>query len=256
MRFLPKQAYTTFTQIHSGEPILESYIDTTKNSINDQLPAIFHPAKQNLPKSQRSALKVFKQARSKITVKPADKNLGLVVLDTNDYLHLCATHLANPNTYQQTKSFPPAAIQKELQNTLSEHSKSLRIHKKLYNFLSPDQKRSQIPRFYGIPKVHKSYEFLPPIRPIVSHSNSQLSPSAHFIDHVLQPIARSYEDYLHNSTALLRTLQDFPIPDNAILVTIDIESLYPSIPQDECLTIIYQEMFTKNELYYSIRTLL
>ena len=88
------------------------------------------------------------------------------------------------------------------------------------------------------------------IRPIVFHSSSQLlSPSAHFIDHVLQPIARSYEDYLHNSTALVRTLQDSPIPDNAILVTIDVEILYPSIPQDECLAII-NEMFAKKELLW------
>ena len=40
------------------------------------------------------------------------------------------------------------------------------------------------------------------MRPIVAHSSSPLTPSARFIDHTLQPLARSYPDYLHNSTSL------------------------------------------------------
>ena len=67
-------------------------------------------------------------------------------------------------------------------------------------------------------------------------------PSVRFLDHVLQPLAQSYPDYLHNSTDLSRLLQDLQVPDNAILVTIDVTSLYPSIPQTDCLNKIYTEM--------------
>ena len=38
------------------------------------------------------------------------------------------------------------------------------------------------------------------------------------------------------------------IPRNVILVTIDVTNLYPSIPQTECLQIIYEEMFKKRHL--------
>ena len=82
------------------------------------------------------------------------------------------------------------------------------------------------------------FTHLPPLRPIVSQSASPLSASAIFIDHVLQPLALQYPDYLHNSTALSLLLEDLHIPDEAILVAIDVSSLYPSIPQTECLNII------------------
>ena len=96
--------------------------------------------------------------------------------------------------------------------------------------------------FYGLPKIHKRYTHLPPLRPIVSQTAFILSPTAAFIDHVLQPLARSYPDYLHNSTSLSLTLH---APDDAIL---DVESLYPSIPQSECLDTVYQEMHTHSHL--------
>ena len=72
--------------------------------------------------------------------------------------------------------------------------------------------------------------------------------SAQLIDHVLQPIARSFPDYLHNSTSLIHTFSDFIVPHDALLVTIDVVSLFPSIPQAECLNIIYQEMNNHTEL--------
>ena len=51
----------------------------------------------------------------------------------------------------------------------------------------------------------------------------------------------------YNSTALSFTALSFTLratqrADNAILVTIDVDSFYPSIPQTECMNIIYDNM--------------
>ena len=248
MSFLPRRTFTTFTQIFSGEPKLEYYIDITKHNLENELTNIFNSPKHNLSTIQRQAVKCFKSTQATVTIKPADKNLRLVVLDTDDYIHLCASHLADHSTYRQATDFPSSEILKQLETVLSQFSHVLRNHKPLFSFLQPQAKNKRTPRFYGIPKIHKPYTNLPPIRPIVSHSNSLLSPSAKFIDHLLQPLARTYHDYLHNSTALLRLLQTAFIPDHAILVTIDVEGLYPSIPQDECLSIVYDEMHAKSDL--------
>ena len=80
--------------------------------------------------------------------------------------------------------------------------------------------------------MHKKFQHLPTMRPIVSQSSSLLSPSAQFIDHVLQPLANIYADYIPNSTALILRLQDLVVPDDA---TVDVTNIYPSIPQSECL---------------------
>ena len=113
------------------------------------------------------------------------------------------------------------------------------------------QRNSQTPKLYVLPKIHKNFTRLPLLRPIVTQSGAVLTPTAKFIDHVLQPLAQSYNNCLQNSTSLIIRLQDIEIPDNAILVTIDVESLYPSIPQTECLEIIYEQMLEKRHLILS-----
>lgn len=75
-----------------------------------------------------------------------------------------------------------------------------------------------------------------------------LSKTAQFIDHVLQPVAQSYEDYIKNSTQLISILESLTFTNDIVLVTMDVTNLYPSIPQQECLNIIYKEMFEHSDL--------
>ena len=97
-------------------------------------------------------------------------------------------------------------------------------------------------------KYTKTFHISPLVRPIVSQSSSLLCSTAQFIDYVLQTVARSYPDYLHNSTELTLTLQDLHVPDDAVLVTIDVTSLYPTIPQAQCLNVIYEEVHIHRHL--------
>ena len=46
------------------------------------------------------------------------------------------------------------------------------------------------------------------------------------------------------------TLQATQLPDKAIVVTIDVNSFYPSLPQTQCMNIIYDEIH-KNRLKFS-----
>ena len=170
-------------------------------------------------------------------------------MDTGDYITQCITHLANPEIYRQVDNFPTEVIAHNISEVIIAHKSQIHGYSKpLYFFLQPNTKRSRIPQFYGIPKIHKQFEMLPPMRPIVSHTQSLLAPAARLIDHVLQPLAQSYTDYVQNSTSLILHLQDFIIPSNALLVTIDVIGLYPSIPQDECLRIVCEQMHSHREL--------
>ena len=249
MKFLPKQKYITATQQFSGFHTLENYIDQTKTELEEKLPLIYPRTTPNLNKQARLAIKKFKQQQTSVTIKPADKNLGVVILDTDDYIQQCTTLLSDKSTYRLVQGYPATDIQQRLQRTIIAYSTELKaLHKNLPNFLLPSTNSTQPPNFYGIPKIHKQFKTLPPVRPIISHCNSLLSPSASFIDHVLQPLARSYPDYLHNSSILLQILTTLHVPDDALLVSIDVESLYPSIPQTDCLNIIYNQMYKRKDL--------
>ena len=243
MRFLPPPKPETDVTRYSGFTSLESYIDNTKQQIADNLSQLCNGNNPNLTKQQHTSLKKLQRARRNVTIKPADKNLDLVLLNTDDYITLCMAHLTDSNTYREATNYPREQIQRQLSHVLMTFKPQLDSYdKRLYKFLCEPPRHPRIPQFYGLPKVHKQFTHLPPLRPIISQSGSLLSPTAQFIDHVLQPLARSYTDYCHNSTALLHTLEDLHVPDEAILVTIDVTSLYPSIPQTQCLQTIYDEV--------------
>ena len=249
MKFLPKPSHNSYTAQYSGIRELEDYIFNTKDLLDTHLSQICSPDTDNITPKERKAITQVQHSRHSITIKPADKNLGVVVLDTDDYIAQCASLLKNQEVYRLAESYPRSIIQTSVENILIQFKEELKhINPRLYTYLLPPKHSKETPKFYGLPKVHKEYIKLPPMRPIISQSCSPLMPSARFIDHVLQPLAQSYTDYLKNSTSLILQLKDMYIPEDAVLVTVDVKDLYPSIPQTECLRIIYQEMLERRYL--------
>ena len=242
MKFLPKS-----TTISSSSPMIqtvEDYIYNTKEKLSENLQKIFQGQSENIARKHLQCIKKLTAKRHLITIKPADKNLGIVLLNTEDYVDQCLKHLTT-STYNLVSEFP-LNLKTLLENTLIRFNTDLTFNiinsKSLYHHLLPRSSNYRTPQFYGLPKIHKTFTNIPPIRPIVSQTNSLLSTTAKFLDYTLQPIARSFPDYLHNSTALIKTLSEMIIPKETILVSLDIVSLFPSIPQRECLSIINEEL--------------
>ena len=230
---------------------VENFIHYTKEIIDSHLKSIFHTSKNNLSPREYASLRILRNS-TLITIKPADKNLGIVILDTNDYVQECIRQLSS-TTYRRVAMFPES-LSLQLQNlTIKFKNDISQLSRSLLNYLTPSGKK-RIPRFYGLPKIHKQPppgNNIPPIRPIVSHKDSLLCHSAKFIDHILQPLARSYNDYLHNSTELVHKLSTLYIKEEVVLVSMDIISLFPSIPQSECIKVIHDEMYKHQELIIS-----
>ena len=118
MKFLPKPYKNTITQQFSGINKVEHYIELTKNNINDNLPQLTTTtSKPNTTKADKQTIHKFKKASNKITIKPADKNLGIVLMHTDDYISQCTKHLADTTTYRLVDDYPKNAITRLVTNT-------------------------------------------------------------------------------------------------------------------------------------------
>ena len=244
MKFLPKANIETPLERYTGVGKLETYIENTKQELANHLPVLCSNNTHNLTSSQYTALTKLRNASQTLTIKPADKNLGIVLMNTDDYITQCLSHLMDSTTYKPAATYPKI---RELHNLVTAFKEQL--SKQVHKYLIEGPQHPRIPQFYGIPKMHKKFIHLPPMHPIVSQSSSSLSPSARLIHHILQPLANSYPDYVQNATTLTLHLQNLFVPDDAILVTVDVTGLYPSIPQSECLDIIYTEMHNLPHLF-------
>ena len=96
-------------------------------------------------------------------------------------------------------------------------------------------------KFYETFKVHKEHQpgETPPERPIISGSGSVTENISLFVEHNIKDLARTHTSYLQDTPDFLRFVEDInaegPLPENSILVSIDVSGLYTNIPQDEGL---------------------
>ena len=101
-------------------------------------------------------------------------------------------------------------------------------------------------RFYILPKIHKQGN---PGRPIISSNGHPTERISEFVDYHLNPLVQTLPSYIKDTTHFLLQLEQMgPLPDNAILVTLDVSSLYTNIPRNEgieaCLLNTRQEQNT------------
>ena len=106
--------------------------------------------------------------------------------------------------------------------------------------------RAQIPVFYTLTKIHKP---TPVGRPIISGCSGPTERISAFVDHLIQPIAQLQASYLKDTTDFINFIERIKLPKSAILVSMDVTSLYTNIPQREGITTVchaYEEFHQGN----------
>ena len=88
---------------------------------------------------------------------------------------------------------------------------------------------------YFLPKINKRLRNIPG-RPVISNCGTPTERASEFLDYHLQPIMRTGRSYIRDTGHFLDKLKELgKIPENVLLVTADVASLYPSIPHEDGL---------------------
>ena len=86
------------------------------------------------------------------------------------------------------------------------------------------------PKFYTLPKIHKPNN---PGRPVISSINCHTAKISKFVDYHLQDLVKKLPSYIKDTTDFINKTKDLDLPDDSILVTMDVSALYTNIPNDE-----------------------
>ena len=166
---------------------------------------------------------------SDIIIRVADKGGGIVVQNRADYIGEAVRLLSDHNTYEVLSQDPLPQYKIELQELINKafNSKIINKSEKLF-FLNNYFKT---PYFYHTPKIHKN-PVCPPGRPIVAAMESITSSLSQYVDLHLQPIVTSLPAYIRDSTQVLEILQNYRWEPNYLWLSLDVCSLYTSIPHE------------------------
>jgi hypothetical protein len=184
-----------------------------------------------------------------VVITKADKGRQWVVANRTDYVAAMRDFLNNSGNYQLVQfnsKFRTAALIIKLVN---EFSSLFDANTKAC--LLSNTKHPRTRNIYGLPKVHKHKtgcnNNFPPIRPICPDVDTETAFSARYLALALLPLAEMGNSYFKSSAVLVSELfQLRNLPCSSVLVTVDIEALYPSIPPLEAYRVVELELELRN----------
>ena len=219
---------------------LEHFI--TKNHLDLSDTKLPKTKYNNISREEREAIKSLSKDSS-IVIKQADKGGAVVIMNRTDYIKEGLRQLSDDKFYIETPSDLTSthynAIEKKAKDMLNNEE----IDISCYDYLIKTPVRTA--QFYMLPKIHKN-KCTPPGRPIVSGNGCPTERISEFVDYFLQPGVKKISSYIQDTTDFLRMLQTIgTLPENTMLVTLDVSSLYTNIPNIEgieaCRTLLERE---------------
>ncbi|KAM8977149.1 LOW QUALITY PROTEIN: uncharacterized protein RCH25_039876 [Pelodytes ibericus] len=164
-----------------------------------------------------------------ITIRAADTGGAIVVMDMEQYTREAHLQLNDSQHYTKLCGDPLNVIQQHIEALLHGAQLAQIINVKEAAYLTKTNPKT--PFLYLLPKIHKNL-MNPPGRPIVSGCDSVLQPLSVFVDLHLQPLVLKMR-YIKDTTAFLTRIADYrPLDSDTWLCTMDVSSLYTSIPHD------------------------
>lgn len=196
---------------------------------------------------------MFKQTRKflkqnpDIVVTNSDKGNVTVLMNKLDYNSKVMELLQDRNVYKILGRDPTQTFQ----NKNNEIVKILR--EKEYIDITTAKAlttyKAVAPRLYGLPKVHKQDI---PMRPIVSTINSPTSAISKWVANILKTSFEDYNEYaVKNSFEFAEKTNDFQLPEDHVVVSLDVVSLFTNISLELTLHII-QEEWTRIEQHTNV----
>jgi hypothetical protein len=240
------------------------YIDEWYCKLNNTIDSIAFTKTKQLNYIDKEVLHALKQLANMkdIVIKPADKNLGPVILTRRQYETMCMEHLNNTNTYQLIDNFNPNICYNELEQILERNNmryiqygnnpnKKQQSETKLAKSICQLKNSSLLRQsyFYCNPKMHKP-GLIKKGRPIVSSINSITYHTSIYLHNILSPIMKHLISTVPSSQAALLRMQNITLPNNSMILCADVTSLYPSIPIEYGLSAVHRmlELVTQRKL--------
>ena len=98
---------------------------------------------------------------------------------------------------------------------------------------------SQLPRNYGLPKIHKTNTSL---RPIVSCINSPTYKLSGFIAKILSPLMGNTYFFVMNTWHFVEMMREEKLGPEEMLVSFNVSSLFTNVPNQEAVQVIKKKL--------------
>ena len=221
-----------------GDHALETFIQSVTNDFGKMTPRT--PHNKNLTKSETTSLKNLSEDQS-IVIKKADKGAAVVLMNKEDYITESERQLSDQNFYIETNDDLTEKHSMEITSFLDQMLTNDEITTKVHEYLAPFE--SKTANFYFLPKIHKTTITG---RPIISGNGCPTEAISSFVDEHIKPFVPLLPSYIRDTTDFIKKIESIELPDQCLLVTMDVTSLYTNIPNQGGMVAIYETLKDNN----------
>lgn len=168
------------------------------------------------------------ETRKEIIIRPADKSVGVLILDREFYHQQMMDVLLDPETYRRLPKEPTLRYKEKINALIEFGYRTKVLTNKEKRYLIPSACR--IPIIYTLPKIHKNVQ-CPVAHPIVNGIGLVMARLEEYLDKFLQPRVTATRAFLKDTKDYLRSIKDIKLQNQSptYLVTEDVSSPYTII---------------------------
>ena len=192
---------------------------------------------------EHKALKELKKDTNRV-ILTADKGTCLVVMDKEEYINK-AQELLKEETYRIIPEDPTIQQKSKLIQLLKKIKTEGGINEENYKKMYPTG--AGIPKFYGLPKVHKAGV---PLRPMVSSRGSVTYNIPKELARILKLLAGRSTFSVQNTMDFVEQVKSINLQPQECIVSYDVKALFTSVPTKPAIKIIKQLLEDCHELQH------
>ncbi|CAF3177808.1 unnamed protein product [Rotaria sp. Silwood2] len=214
-----------------------------KSVAEDMIKRVNKKRISNLSQEEHIALKELKMDKSLIILR-ADKGNAVVCMDKLDYIERVNKILQDPKKFIKVLNDESEYDENLINNRLSRLLKEKKINQNTYDKIYATG--CSIPVLYCTVKVHKA-KF--PLRPIIAMCNAPNYKLATFLTNMIKNYKKESQSYVKDSFEFTKILRTTSCNTNDVILSFDIESLYPNVPVTEAIQLGVELIWENNKIH-------
>ena len=168
----------------------------------------------------------------------------MVVMEREDY-DKKSEELLSQSSYRVLPSDPTTKHKEQADCTASRTSK-LKGGSVIPSTKGSTLQGQALPKYYGLPKVHKEGV---PLRPIISSRGVVTYETAKELSRILKPLVGRSPHHVKNTQDFIKSIEGIQLQEDECIMSYDVNALFTSIPIEPAVNIIKQHLEEEKDLH-------
>ena len=197
----------------------------------------------------KKKLEIIKNLRKELDILKPDKGNGIVLIGTNDYYTAVENLFSDKSKFKEIHDDPTPARLSSIQRYLKKLNNRNELNDEVFKKIGPQN--AKLARAHGLPKVHKTFNSIPPFCPITDTTGTTYYSVGKYLSELLNSLIQNMytvKDSVDAANKINQILPDVHNSDEYVFISLDVVSLFTNVPLKKTVDIILKRIYTGKEI--------